>query len=104
MEIDNDQSIMFIVLNDDDDLIASCHLWPNGTLVNFHVAKDERLSNVGKYLFDHVKETAVKYGIREISGHVEKINTAIEFWEKQGFINHGTHPEYDDCWLVSFKL
>lgn len=104
MQIDGDQSILFVVLKDNSDLIASCHLFPDGTLVNFHVAEKERLSKVGKYLFEYVKFYAYKYGIYTISCHVEKINSAIDFWIKLGFVNHGTHPEYDDCYFVSIKL
>lgn len=91
---EDEASIHFLALDDQQQAIGCIRLMPNGQLSRLSVLEPYRSQGIGKALLERAEQEARQLGMKEITLHAQ--THATSFYEAAGFtVTGGTFIEAD---------
>jgi ribosomal-protein-alanine N-acetyltransferase len=112
-ELEIAQSIQVVAEGAEARILGWCAcriIWPEAELLKIAVKQTNRERGIGRFLFEHLFEELRKRKITSLFLEVRSSNrTALNFYEKHGFLHVGSRPGYyadppDSAMILSKNL
>lgn len=97
-ELEVPQAIQNVAEAADAEILGWCAcrvIWPEAELLKIAVKKENRERGIGRSLFEHLFSELQKRKVTNLFLEVRSNNrTALDFYEKHGFLRVGSRPGY----------